>query len=174
MPDSATNLAVRLRDALCRQNQRLVLAESCTAGRIAATLGTLPGISAWLCGSFVVYRCDSKTKWLGIPPELLADPAIGPVSRQVTALLASSALDHTPEADVALAVTGDIGPGASDATDGIVFMALQRRSETVMHEQQIHLHAPAPRDANDIAGRLRRLEEATERVLAFAVDVVES
>ena len=54
MPDTATNLAVRLRDMLCRQNQRLVLAESCTAGRIAASLGTLPGISDLTSGRITV------------------------------------------------------------------------------------------------------------------------
>ncbi|MEZ6136283.1 MAG: CinA family protein [Pirellulaceae bacterium] len=83
--------AQQLRDAAVQLDGRLVLAESCTAGRVAATLASFPGISNWLCGSFVVYRCDSKSRWLGIPTKLLDDPQIGPVSEQVTELLAQAA-----------------------------------------------------------------------------------
>jgi nicotinamide mononucleotide (NMN) deamidase PncC len=41
----------------------LVLAESCTAGLIAATLARVPGMSRRLAGSFVVYQIDSKVRW---------------------------------------------------------------------------------------------------------------
>ena len=59
---------------------KLVLAESCTCGRIAATLGALPGISSYLCGSQVVYRNLSKQQWLGVDAQILDDPEHGPVS----------------------------------------------------------------------------------------------
>ncbi|MCA9159342.1 MAG: CinA family protein, partial [Planctomycetales bacterium] len=73
-------LAISLRDLLASEQCRLVLVESCTAGRVAATLGELPGISQWLCGSLVVYRNASKSAWLGVPDSLLDDPQQGPVS----------------------------------------------------------------------------------------------
>ncbi len=156
-----------MRDVLKRHQKRLVLAESCTAGRVAATLAVVPGISEWLCGSFVVYRNDSKAQWLGIPTDLLDDPQIGPVSSQVTKLLCQRALDHTPEADVAVAVTGHIGPGCPSELDGKVFVCCLVRHGLALRELAHQLSAPAPRDAGDLAGREARLNEATRIVLQW-------
>jgi nicotinamide-nucleotide amidase len=173
VPDQTLALAQQLRNLLQEQTVRLVLAESCTAGRVAATLGLLPGISQWLCGSFVVYRSSSKTDWLQVPAELLADPHIGPVSAQASRALAAAALAHTPEADVAIAVTGDVGPGAPRATDGQIFLAYATRKPNVSSpcpaDLQMQLHCLAPIDADDLAARYARLEEATQNVLRFAV-----
>ena len=170
-------LAKRLRDALRQKSQKLVLAESCTAGRVAATLSLLPGISQWLCGSFVVYRNASKTAWLDVPASLLDDPQLGPVSPETTRLLAASALRHTPEASVAIAVTGDVGPGAAAATDGIVFVAGTARTHAqslclIQAEKRIRLMSIAPRDTEDIQARLARLDETTRQVLSFAIETI--
>ncbi|MCA9132119.1 MAG: CinA family protein [Planctomycetales bacterium] len=170
MDTKALALATALRDALRSRSERIVLAESCTAGRVAATLSVLPGISQWLCGSFVVYRVASKANWLDIPLEMLNDPAVGPVSRPVTERLAAAALQHTPEADWALAVTGDIGPGAPPERDGVVFVAVQSRRWSQSQSQQRQLRAACPRDETDVAARLARLEEATCGVLQFAAE----
>ena len=173
----AVALASQLRDVLCQKGWKLVLAESCTAGRVAATLAMLPGISQWLCGSFVVYRNGSKTAWLDVPASLLDDPQVGPVSPQTTRLLAAAALQRTPEADVAIAVTGDVGPGAAAATDGIVFLAGVARPNAISldlycNEQRLELKSPAPRDADDVQARLARLDEATRQVLSFAIETI--
>lgn len=172
MDAKTVELAMQLRDLLARHDQRIVLAESCTSGRIASTLGGLPGISSYLCGGFVVYRNDSKAQWLGIAHAVLDDPAVGPVSMQVTEQLAAAAIERTPEATIGLAITGDIGPGAPAKTDGTVFCALcdrngQRASKT------IHLSAPAPMNAQDIAGRARRLDEAVLYALQFATEFLQ-
>ncbi len=177
VPDTTLELARQLRDLLSQRAQRIVLAESCTAGRIAATLSVLPGISQWLCGSFVVYRNASKTAWLGVPESLLDDPRFGPVSREASRALASAALQHTSEADWSIAITGDVGPGASPATDGMIFLACAAREQTTprpenAREERICLAAPAPRDAEDIRARLTRLQEATEHALQFAIQQV--
>lgn len=163
--------------ALLKQRElRLVLAESCTAGQVAAALAWLPGISQWLCGSLVVYRSSSKHDWLQIPSLLLDDPQIGPVSSQVSRLLAEAALQHTPDAHVAVAVTGDVGPGAAPATDGCLFLAAAQRSGAYLArttaEQRLQLAAPAPQDAGDIPARQARLAEATQHVLQFIIKVL--
>lgn len=173
----AVALAGQLRDVLSQKSWKLVLAESCTAGRVAATLAMLPGISQWLCGSFVVYRNGSKTAWLDVPASLLDDPQVGPVSSHTTRLLAAAALQHTPEAKVAIAVTGDVGPGAAAATDGIVFVAgaVRRNARSLdlsCTEQRLELKSCAPRDAEDIQARLARLDEATRLVLSFAIETI--
>ncbi len=136
--------ALELRDLLQATEHRIVLAESCTAGRIAATLGIIPGISQWFCGSFVIYRNDSKASWLGIPSELLDDPQIGPVSAEVTRRLAQEALGRTGEADVALSITGEIGPGVSADNDGLLYCAVQFREHKHNDCQQYRLRLPAP------------------------------
>ncbi len=185
---SAVELATALRDQLAAAQVRLVLVESCTAGRVAAYLGLLPGISQWLCGSLVVYRSASKSAWLGVPASLLEDPQHGPVSPAASRWLAEAALERTPEADLAVAITGDVGPGAPQKTDGCIFLAAALRRCTAPHasagataqasaaewstiitEQQQHLSAAAPRDSSDMAARQARLDEAAQRALGFAL-----
>ena len=176
--NEVTAATFTLRDLLVRLGMRLVLAESCTAGRVAATLATLPGISAHLCGSFVVYRSDSKVRWLGISPDVLDDPHIGPVSSRVSSLLALAALEITPEADLAVAVTGDVGPGAPPQTDGRVFISSRRRQsqdhEEMRQDVELQLKCPAPIDQWDLAARLARLEEATLAVLNTTIEFLQS
>jgi len=136
-----------LRDLLASQQQRLVLVESCTAGMTSGLLGQIPGISQYLCGSMVVYRNDSKRQWLGIDPAKLEDPNIGPVSKIVTQELAVAALDRTPEATIAGAITGHLGPDAPLGLDGRVLTCVQRRESTVPAVAVGHqLTRPASRD----------------------------
>lgn len=167
---AARNLAEFL--ALARL--RLVLAESCTAGNVSGTLAIIPGISAWLCGSLVVYRNESKTQWLHIPRGLLDDPEVGPVSRHVTELLAQQALSATPEADIGVAVTGHIGPGSPVHLDGRAFFAIARRGAASVESRQRQLGAPPPRDSYDLVARENRLAECTCWVLEQTLERLSS
>lgn len=167
--------ACRLYDVLATQEKRIVFAESCTGGRVAATLCELPGVSSYLCGSFVVYRSGSKQAWLGIPAHVLDDPDVGPVSPEASRLLATAALQATPEADIALAITGDIGPGAPSRTDATAFLAIALRHGT-SHEQTVRLSPGFPADATrdtNVLIRTQRLGHATTTALNFAADVLE-
>lgn len=161
--------AVTVRDALAKAQLRLVLAESCTAGKVASSLAVLPGASAWFCGSFVVYRNESKARWLDIPRSLIEDPAIGPVSPEVTRLLARRSLFLTPEANISVAVTGHVGPGSPVDLDGRVFFAsIQRDQEGTAEawtERATVLKSPSPKDENDFLGRSERLAECARWVL---------
>ncbi len=114
---------------LRESRKRIVFAESCTGGAVAANFTVVPGVSEVFCGSMVVYRNDSKTQWLGLDPVMLADPEIGSVSPQTSQLLAQQVLAHTPEADFALAVTGHFGPDAPDHLNRRIFVALVRRGD---------------------------------------------
>lgn len=158
-------LALAVRDLLRERNARLVTAESCTAGQIAATLACVPGMSQWLCGGFVVYKSSSKADWLGIPRQILDDPKHGPVSPIASRLLCEAALAHTPDATCSLAITGDVGPGAPACTDGVCFLAVRMGSDHELVEAKIRLVSPTPHDADDIPARVARLEEATGRAL---------
>lgn len=158
--------AIQLAEGLKAKNLKLVFAESCTAGRLAATMGQIPGISNLLCGSFVVYRNASKSKWLEIDHSLLNDPSVGPVSALVTRLLAESALIHTPESQVALAITGDIGPGVLPEKDGRVFCCVKFRGVHPL-ESSTRLEAAPPKDTEDFKGRIARLDETTRWAFQF-------
>jgi PncC family amidohydrolase len=114
---------------LRESRKRIVLAESCTGGAIAANFTMVPGVSEVFCGSMVVYRNASKTQWLGLDPAMLANPKIGPVSPQTSELLARQVLAHTPEADFALAITGHFGPDAPAHLNRRIFVALVRRED---------------------------------------------
>jgi PncC family amidohydrolase len=108
---------------LRESNQRIVLAESCTGGLVSAAFTSVPGVSDVFCGSMVVYRNDTKSKWLGLDEHMLAEPKIGPVSPQASEELARKVLLLTPEANLALSITGHLGPNAPAALNRKVFFA---------------------------------------------------
>ncbi len=119
-------LVRQIADLLKRTNTRIVFAESCTAGLVSATLGRVPGISEFHCGSAVVYRLDTKTRWLGISEAMLSDP--GPVSDEVAKAMALGVLERTPEANLAASITGHLGPNAPADQDGLVYIGIARRT----------------------------------------------
>ena len=172
MADDRTSLLysrlLRLRDRLRVAGDRLVLAESCTAGLVAAELGNIPGISDFLCGSMVVYRTPTKTAWLGISSVILEDPAHGPVSAEVTVALAK-AIEKTPEATISGAITGHLGPGSPPLMDGQIFCAFARRS---VHAdkcdlESFKLSSPPPSNSEDFTRRAQRQKEAALAMLGF-------
>lgn len=106
---------------------KIVLVESCTGGAISAELTKVPGISSRLCGSFVVYRLESKHRWLGISPRLLGlERGVGDRTARA---LARAALKRTPEATIAVSVTGHLGPHAPKKLDGKIFGAIALRQK---------------------------------------------
>ena len=163
------SMLLSVRDRLREGRDRLVLAESCTAGLVAAELGQIPGISEFFCGSMVVYRTPTKTAWLGISSELLDDPAVGPVSAEVTIALAQAVLEKTPEATIAAAITGHLGPGAPAEMDGQVHCAMVRRGMpgNRFDVQTLMLISPPASDLEDIARRRIRQKEAANALLGF-------
>jgi PncC family amidohydrolase len=109
------------------REEKVVFAESCTAGRVAATLGLVPGVSANLCGSFVVYRMKAKRGWLGIRRGAMKK--FTTESPQVASRLAAAALKKTPEADWSVAIVGHLGPDAPQDKDGLLYVCVARRTK---------------------------------------------
>lgn len=91
----------------------IALAESCTAGLVAARLTDVAGSSAYVRGGVVAYDNAVKTALLGVDPAAIE--AHGAVSEPVARAMADGARARLV-ADVAVAVTGIAGPsGGSDA-----------------------------------------------------------
>ena len=166
---------IQVRDGLRSRRDRLVLAESCTSGLVAAELGQIPGISEFLCGSMVVYRTPTKTAWLGISTAILENPEMGPVSAQVTTELAEAVLARTPEATVAAAITGHLGPGSPAALDGKVFCAVVRRGDidSLSKWRAYQLTSPVPVDNEDLLRRSARQKEAAGVLLSYLTEFLE-
>jgi nicotinamide-nucleotide amidase len=98
---------------LLKKNLKLVTAESCTGGLIAAACTDLAGSSAWFERGFVTYSNDAKTELLGVEERRLK--RTGAVSESVARAMVTGALAHS-HAQVAMAVTGVAGPtGGSPA-----------------------------------------------------------
>ena len=117
--------ARRVAQLLKAADIKVVFAESCTGGLVSGALTRIPGISNHHCGGVIVYRNETKTAYLGIPAGKLKNP--GPVSSAVAELMARRVLKKTPEADVAVSVTGHLGPHAPPKLDGLVYAAIARR-----------------------------------------------
>lgn len=148
-----------LGEALRARGQRLVAAESCTGGLIAAACTSVAGSSDWFERGFVTYSNEAKTECLGVPAALLG--AHGAVSEPVVRAMAEGALAHA-RADWALAVTGIAGPGGAvpGKPVGTVWLALAQRGaattarrlqfdgdRTAVREQTVAIALQALRDA---------------------------
>ena len=108
-PIEAVEADVRaLAAALLARGVRLVTAESCTGGLIAAACTAIAGSSDWFDRGVVTYSNEAKTDLLGVPGATLR--RYGAVSRPVAIAMAQGALARAP-AGLALAVTGVAGPG---------------------------------------------------------------
>ncbi len=160
-----TREAEHLAGVLSQRATRLVLAESCTAGMGAALLAAIPGISAYLCGSFVTYREECKQAWLGVPAELLS--RYSAVSPEVTEVMAIEALRRTPSATCAAAITGHLGPDAPASADGICFLACARNDRNPPRVERLRFALAA-------RNRIERQREAAQALLAFVADVLTS
>ncbi len=170
MPQPLAALVEEVAALLQRSGRRVVFAESCTGGLVAASLARVPGISEFLCGSAVVYRLETKARWLGVPEALLADP--GPVSDVVARAMAIGVLARTPEADLAASITGHFGPNAPGDQDGLIFIGIARRNHEAIHgatvdvfQDRLTSNVDAASEFTGLPLRERRQWLAVERVL---------
>jgi len=134
-----TGLAERTGQALLRRGWRLVSAESCTGGLLAANLTEIPGSSVWFEGAFVTYRLSAKTAMVGVDTALL--DTHGPVSEPVARAMAEGALAHC-DADIAVSITGIAGPDGGDVTSpvGTVWFGWALREDGIIRCVQTAEH----------------------------------
>jgi nicotinamide-nucleotide amidase len=103
---------------------RLGLAESCSAGLLAARITKVPGASAYMAGGVVSYADEAKVDLLGVDPALIADR--GAVSPEVAEAMAIGALERFG-ADVAVAITGIAGPGGGTEDKPVGYVCFNAR-----------------------------------------------
>lgn len=106
-----------------RRRETLAVAESCTGGRVASRLTSVPGSSAYFLEGVVAYANAAKTRRLGVPSSLLARH--GAVSAETAEAMAQG-VRRSAGADWGLAVTGIAGPGGGSARKpvGLVYLGV--------------------------------------------------
>lgn len=120
-PVRPTDVAA-LHDRLRRRGATVAVAESLTAGLLAAALTEPPGASASFRGGVVVYASDLKVSLGGVPQAVL--DAHGAVSAEVAAALAAG-VRRRLTASFGVALTGVAGPDSPDGHPvGLVFVAV--------------------------------------------------
>jgi nicotinamide-nucleotide amidase len=108
---------------LSEKKHTISTAESCTGGKIAQVLTSIPGSSQYYKGSIVSYAEEVKTDVLGVSKQTIEKHSV--VSAEVAREMALAA-QKIMKTDYAIGVTGNAGP-TKDDTDkdlGIVFIAL--------------------------------------------------
>ncbi|QDT91411.1 CinA family protein [Gimesia algae] len=133
LPEYLMQVARQVKSALVQHDQRLVLAESCTGGLVATLMTSIPGISEHFCGSAVVYRWDTKMKWLGVQQETL--DKYTDVSIETAREMAMGVLKQTPEATLSASITGHLGPDAPAYQDGVICIGLARIGREVARSE---------------------------------------
>lgn len=108
----------------------LSTAESCTGGRIASLVTSVPGSSAWFRGSVVAYSNDIKVNILGVNEETLE--RFGAVSRETAEEMARG-IRRITGTDFSVSATGIAGPsgGSPDKPVGTVWIAVDSPLGTV-------------------------------------------
>lgn len=128
-PVDIATCAQRLCQRLAAKKVRLVTAESCTGGLLASSLAESSGSGGYLVGSFVTYRPSLKISALGVSEDLIAKRTV--YDPEVARQMATGALMGSPEADLALAITGVAGPGPDQGhAAGLVFIAAALRDQS--------------------------------------------
>ncbi len=115
---------------------RIVTAESCTGGLVAAAICAVPGASDVFERGFVVYTNRAKQECLGVSGDLIAD--LGAVSEPIARMMAEGAVEHS-HAHVAVAITGVAGPGGGTPMKpvGTVHFATARANQSVRHRLEM-------------------------------------
>lgn len=115
-------------------NLTVSTAESCTGGKIASLITSVPGSSGWFRGSVVAYDNSIKTGVLGVSKETLR--IYGAVSAETAGEMARGAR-RLMGTDYAVAVTGIAGPtgGTADKPVGTVWMAIDSESGLITEKQ---------------------------------------
>lgn len=121
--EDGASIEKRIGDLLKERKQTLCTAESLTGGKIASTIVSVAGSSAYYLGSFITYTAKLKEQLLDISKEVIENHSV--VSEEVAKQMALAAKNKL-ETDYAIAVTGNAGPTTdnNDKSVGVVYIAI--------------------------------------------------
>jgi nicotinamide-nucleotide amidase len=131
--DDDASLEKKIGELLTNSKKTISTAESLTGGKIAATLVSVAGSSAYYKGSIVAYSAEAKVKLLAVSEESIKK--FGTVSGQVAIEMAHGAREQL-QTDYSIAVTGNAGPTTdrNDKGAGVVFIAFVSENKEWVQE----------------------------------------
>jgi nicotinamide-nucleotide amidase len=131
--DEEETIEVVVGKMLKKYDKTIATAESCTGGKIAQVLTSVPGASNYFRGSVVSYATETKIDVLGLSESLIKEFSV--VSREVVSAMALS-VKRMMKTDYAIATSGNAGPSKGDANVevGTVFIAVATPSEVIVEE----------------------------------------
>ena len=106
-----------------KKNKTIVIGESCTGGIISSIITSVPGSSKVFDQGLVTYSNKAKIDLLGVKEGTLKDQ--GAVSKDVVTEMVSGLFQISPQANVALSISGVAGPGNlnSQKPEGLIWIA---------------------------------------------------
>lgn len=156
------SLEQRLVPLLSQKKLICTTAESCTGGLVAERITSVPGVSAVYCGGFVTYNNEMKHKLLGVSERTLEEYTA--VSVETAFEMAKGAREKTG-ADIAVSITGNAGPSASEGKPvGMVFVAVS----SLWHNEAVELSTEVlPTDTREEI-RIKACNKALELIIKIA------
>ena len=112
-------IAQKVHDLMIGSGKTISTAESCTCGRIAATLASVPEAAEYVQGGLAAYQNEVKVEFLGVDEEMIEkyDVVSKPVVEQM--VKGTCRMFHT---DYAIASTGYAGRGHDDFPQGLIWI----------------------------------------------------
>ena len=131
--ESGVTIEEHIGNLLKSSNKTLCTAESMTGGKIASTIVSVPGSSAYFNGGVIAYSSKIKQDLLGVSPETIKNHSV--VSSEVVQEMEISAR-KTTKSDYAIAVSGNAGPTSDNTSSavGVVFIAVASDKGVVVEE----------------------------------------
>lgn len=141
------------------QGKTVSTAESCTSGRIAASLTQISGASDYFQGGIVCYQDELKVRFLNVSPEDIKTYDV--VSQPVVEQMVRGAC-HLFHTDYALASTGYAGGGMNGIPDGTIWIGWGTQDD--VHSKKICINQ----------GREWNTENAVKTVLQDFLSMLQS
>lgn len=118
---------------LTQKNLTISTAESCTGGKIAQIITSVPGSSEYFKGGIVSYATQTKIDVLGISESYIKENSV--VSANVAKQMAIN-IQKMMKTDYAIATTGNAGPTSGDDNTaiGLVYIALATPNSVIVEE----------------------------------------
>lgn len=153
--------AQEINEILWRTHKTISTAESCTAGRVANTLTSVPGASAYFKGGLIAYTNELKINMLGVDADVIETktPASEEVVRQM--VIGANKMFGT---DYSVAVSGFAGPGGPDPKTGLrpglIWIAVGNEDNLLTQK------------LTEDEGRERNIQNATSAALQLLREIV--
>ncbi len=150
----------KIGNLLKSKSLKIAVAESCSGGLISNRITNIDGASGYFEAGFVTYSNESKTKFLGVPEDIIKEK--GAVSSEVAVLMAEGVRQVTG-VDIGVSTTGIAGPtgGTEKKPVGTVYIALSCTEGTYVKRLSLK------------GTRIEIKKQTSDEVLRFIEDYLE-